>query len=200
MKLVLFILSDTAAPHTRRWARWFARRGHDVHVVSLNPNGLPGYEPATVHHIWEPTFGNALPERALKAPVVIARLRSALRRHRPHVLHAQSAGGYAWLAAFSGFKPYVVTPWGTDLLVDARKSRLNRVMTGYALRRASLVTTDGFHFVDILRELGVSADETLVHAFGVDVDHFSPGSDDGERDAVLRRSPPGVRELPRHRE
>ena len=81
----------------------------------------------------------------------------------------------------AGFRPYVVTPWGTDLLVDAARSRLNRWLTGHALRRAALVTTDGFHFVKIIRNFGVSENCILVHTFGTDIHHFCPGSDEGER-------------------
>ena len=180
----LLILSDSAAPHTRRWARWFALRAHEVHVVSFNPGGLLGYEPAIVHSVWQPRFGNALPERILKTPIILAWVRALFRKHAPDVVHAHSAGGYAWAAMLSGFRPYVVTPWGTDLLVDARRSRVNRWLTARALRRAALVTTDGFHFVDILREFGVPEERTLVHTFGVNVQHFAPGPDEIERAAL----------------
>ncbi len=177
----LLILADAAAPHTRRWARWFARRGHEVHVVSLNPDGLPNYGTATVHSIWKPVFSNALPERLLKIPLILRRLKRLFALYSPDVVHAHSAGGYAWLAMLSGRRPYVVTPWGTDLLVDIRRSRINRWLTGKALRGAERVTTDGFHFVEILREMGVNQGKVLVHMFGTDVDHFCPGSDEGER-------------------
>jgi len=177
----IFILSDTAAPHTRRWARWFARQGHEVHVVSFNPKGLPGYEPAIVHSIWEPRFGNTLLARVLKTPIILARLRGLFKRYPPDIVHAHSAGGYAWTTMASGFRPYVVTPWGTDLLVDAERSRVNRWLTGLALRRAALVTTDGFHFVEILRRCGVPEKGILVHTFGTDIHHFCPGSNEGER-------------------
>jgi L-malate glycosyltransferase len=177
----LLILSDTAAPHTRRWARWFALRGHDVHVVSFNPRKLRGYEPAVVHSVWKPVFGNRLIDRIVKAPIILARLRGLLRRRAIEVVHAHSAGGYAWTAMASGFRPYVVTPWGTDLLVHAQRSRINRWLTGLALRQASLVTTDGFHFVNILRGFGVAEGRILVHTFGTDVLHFCAGPDEGER-------------------
>jgi len=180
----IFILSDTAAPHTRRWARWFAQRGHEVHVVSFNPEGLPGYDPAVVHTIWKPRFGNTLIERGLKTPIIIARLRDLFKRYPPDIVHAHSAGGYAWTTMASGFRPYVVTPWGTDLLVDAERSRVNRWLTGLALRRAALVTTDGFHFIEILRRFGVPEKDILVHTFGTDIHHFCPGSDEGERQVL----------------
>lgn len=180
----LLILSDTAAPHTRRWARWFANRGHEVHVVSLNPNGLPGYAPASVHSVWRPRFGNSLPERIAKIPVVLSRVRRLIDRIGPDVVHAHSAGGYSWVAMLTGVRPYVVTPWGTDLLVDIEKSRVNRWLTERALRKAELVTTDGFHFVKILHDLGVDENKILVHSFGTDVNHFSPGTAADERDAL----------------
>jgi len=177
----IFILSDTAAPHTRRWARWFAQRGHEVHVVSFNPKGLPGYEPTIVHAIWGPHFGNILLERVIKTPIIIARLRALFKHFPPDIIHAHSAGGYAWTTMASGFHPYVVTPWGTDLLVDVDRSRVNRWLTGLALRRAALVTTDGFHFVEILRRFGVSEKDILVHTFRTDINHFCLGPDEGER-------------------
>jgi glycosyltransferase involved in cell wall biosynthesis len=182
--LRLFILSDTAAPHTRRWARWFARRGHEVHVVSFNPKGLSGYEPAIVHSIWEPRFENALIERVIKTPIILTRLRSLFECYLPDIVHAHTAGGYAWTTMASGFRPYVVTPWGTDLLVDVKRSCINRWLTGLALRRAALVTTDGFHFVEILRRFGVPEKGILVHTFGTDIHHFCQGPDEGERQVL----------------
>jgi L-malate glycosyltransferase len=180
----IFILSDTASPHTRRWARWFARRGHEVHVVSFNPRGLPGYEPAFVHAIWEPRCGNMLIERCFKTPIILARLRGLFKRYRPDIVHAHSAGGYAWTTMASGFRPYAVTPWGTDLLVDVERSCVNRWLTGIALRRAALVTTDGFHFIEILRRFGVPEKDIMVHTFGTDIHHFCPGPHDGERQTL----------------
>lgn len=46
------------------------------------------------------------------------------------------------------------------------------------------MTTDGFHFVNVLGSLGVLPERILVHTFGTDVNLFSPGSDDGEREAL----------------
>ena len=79
------------------------------------------------------------------------------------------------------FRSFPVTIQGTDLLVDVVSSRLNRWLTGLALRRAALVTTDGFHFIEILRRFGISEEGILVHTFGTDIHHFCPGPEEGER-------------------
>lgn len=180
----IYLLADTAAHHTRRWATWFAHRGHEVHTVSFNPNGLPGYEPAVVHSLWNSRAGTPLVNRALKIPFILARLRSLFRLYPPDIVHAHSAGGYAWATMLSGFRPYIVTPWGTDVLVDIKESRANYWLTRQALNRAALVTTDGFHFVDALHDLGVSDDHIRVQTFGTDVNFFSPGEAQGEHQTL----------------
>jgi len=178
----LYIYSDAGGvPHTRRWARWFAQRGHEVHVVSFNPKVLPDYSPATVHVVWAPKMGNNILERLVKVPVIFFRIRSLLEKYPPDIVHAHSAGGYSWMAMLCGFRPYVITPWGTDLLIDIKNSIFNRFLTQQALLNAALVTTDGVHFVDILKQLGVPESKILVHSFGTDINLFSPGVDDGER-------------------
>lgn len=186
------ILSDAAAPHTVRWARWFARRGHEVHVISLNDEVLPGYENVRVHTLWRPVLGNVLPIRILKVLIVMLRMKGLLRRIQPDVIHAHSAGGYSWMAFLSGFRPYLVTPWGTDLTVDIKRSKINAWLTGVALRGAAMVTTDGLHFVEIIKGLGVPESKIALHFFGVDVDFFCPGADDGERRALALSGEPVV--------
>lgn len=177
----LGILADTAAPHTLRWARWFARHGHEVHVISFNPSEQYNYEPAIVHTIWKPYLGNMFVERVFKLPIILARIHGIFRQYPPDIIHAHSAGGYAWVSMMSGFRPYVVTPWGTDLLVDIEHSCFNRWLTGLALRNAALVTTDGFHFIEILGRFGIHKEEIFLHTFGTDINLFSPRPDDSER-------------------
>lgn len=151
-------------------------QGHRVHVASFNPATLPEYEPASVHYLWEKISSSGYINRVFKALIILWRLRRLLRRVNADIVHSHSAGGYAWAALLSGFRPYVVTPWGTDLLVDIRNSKINRFLTAATLRRASFVSTDGVHFIDILRELGVKREKIVLHAFGTNVDRFSPGS------------------------
>src|SRR5206468_7845381 len=69
-----------------------------------------------------------------------ADLRRALAEIRPDVLHAHYARRPAWHAWLSGQRPYVVTVWGSDVLVTERMTPLGRVATRLALRSATVVT------------------------------------------------------------
>jgi glycosyltransferase involved in cell wall biosynthesis len=171
--LKLLILSDTAAPHTRRWANWFHQNGHEVTVVSLNPHNCDGYSGPAIVHIWKATTQNNSLIRAIKLIVVHVRLMRIIRRNRPDIIHAHSTVPYSWIAYLTR-RPYIVTPWGTDLLVDAENSRINRRITIHVLKKARLVTTDGLHFIPILEQMGIPRSRILKHMFGTDTQGFSP--------------------------
>lgn len=174
----LVILSDALAPHTRRWARWFALQGHQVDVISFNAEALEGYAPVRVHKLNQ-RAGGGHARRAVKMLTTQLKLRRLLRELRPDVVHAHSVGGYAWAARAARFTPLVLTPWGTDLLDDIRNSRANKWFTTDALRHAQLVTTDGFHFVSLLEDLGVESDKIEVLIFGTDLQKFQRRTDPG---------------------
>lgn len=173
----LLVLGDALAPHTRRWAKWFADRGHEVHVATFNSEVLPGYEPAAVHVLWD-SASEGRKGRLRRMAIVQRRLGRLAKELKPDVVHAHSVGGYAWAANWLRFQPMVLSPWGTDILVDIRESRMNRVLTQSALRRSPLVLTDGWHFVDLLADLGVDRRNIQVLAFGTDTKRFSPSDDD----------------------
>lgn len=177
----IILLADAAAPHTRRWAKWFAHKGHEVHVITFNSNSLIDYDPVTLHLVWKSKVGNFLFFRVFKMISILVKIRKILKKFPPDLIHAHSAGGYAWAAKLIGFKPYVVTPWGTDLMIDINNSKINYWLTSKSLLAADLVTTDGFHFLPILESLGVKRKRIYLHTFGTNVNHFCPSSDQSER-------------------
>ncbi len=177
----LIILADAAAPHTRRWAKWFALKGHEVHVISFNCESLPNYGPVTTHKVWEYKNNSFTFLRILKFIIILFRIKKIINLFPPDIIHAHSAGGYAWAAALIRRKPFVITPWGTDLLVDINNSKLNYWLTSKSLTSSDLVTTDGYHFVEILTSLGVKKEKIYVHPFGTNLKHFYPIKDFTER-------------------
>lgn len=176
----LCFLADARAEHARRWAKYFALKGHQVDLITLNPNILNGYEPVRIHFVRKPKFGSDFFSRIRNLPTVLAKTKQIIRNIHPDVVHAHSAGGYAWLAMLTGFHPYVVTPWGTDVLTDAKKSKLNGFVTTLALRRANLITTDGYHVKKEMIRLGIPEDKIQIVMFGTDLRRFAPGDKDVE--------------------
>jgi L-malate glycosyltransferase len=119
------------AVHTQRWARFFADRGHEVHVVTCGDGDRSvGY---AVHDLGRPRGGKA--GYLLKLP----RARRVVRSLEPDLVHAHYATSYGLLGAAAGRRPFVVTAHGDDLLISPRNPVM-RLLVRRVLLRADLVT------------------------------------------------------------
>lgn len=186
-------LADAAAVHIQRWAAFFAGRGHEVHILTLNPNALDGYQQMVLHFVRTRPKRAATPfSRLFNFIPFLARIRKILRGVHPDVLHAHSAGGYAWLGMLSGFHPFVITPWGSDVLLDAQSSRLERFFTRVALQSSDLITCDGKNTIEAMVQLGISLQKIRFLTFGVDVEKFKP---DPERRGTTQKTVISTRTL-----
>lgn len=172
MKLCFF--SDARAEHTRRWTRYFALRGHSTHLITWNTTHLEGYSPVELHVLGKPFKGASIIPRLLNLVSLYHSAQRLIQHIQPDVIHAHSMGSYSWLAWALGRHPYVVSPWGTDILVDAVRSRANRGLTSLAARGADLILCDGRHIQDHLIEMRIAGDKIKIVPFGTDVTVFSP--------------------------
>lgn len=160
---------DALAEHTRRWAKFFAERGHSVELITWNQQHLPDYEPVRLHVIDKPLRGNGIVARVANLPILLSRIKRLLREINPDIVHVHSVTSYAWLIMLSGFRPYVLTPWGTDINIDIDNSLVTRTFSGLSLKRASLVICDAQFVKAKLIQWGLNADNVEVVMFGVDL-------------------------------
>ena len=175
--MTLCFLGDAITHHMRRWTKFFALRGHDVHVITFNPKTLPNYEPVKLHVIPKLVPGRSLFSRILNLLPLVFRVKKILKSTAADLLHCHDAGGYSWTAMFSGFHPVIVSAQGNDILINPNKSRLTRVLTRLGLRSADLVHCDGYGMKDEIVKLGVDEQKIRIVFFGTDVTKFRPPVD-----------------------
>jgi glycosyltransferase involved in cell wall biosynthesis len=202
--LTLAFIADPNSVHTRRWLGFFADRGHRVHLLvpstaRVGP-GLDSRIPVHVYRAWPRTH-----IRGLGSLLTSLSLRRLLHRIRPDVLHAHYLSWFGWAAWLSGFQPYVITVWGSDVFVAPRDSALARRWGRRTLSRAALVTAVSQDLARGAIELGARPERVKLVQFGVDPEQFSPAPPpqslrtefglEGRR-AVL--SPRGLRPMYRH--
>jgi glycosyltransferase involved in cell wall biosynthesis len=200
-------LAFTANPnsiHTRRWIGFFAERGHRVHlVIPQTVQVEDGLDPRIEVHVyaaWPRTH-----VRGLGSLMTSLALRRIMRRIRPDVLHAHYLSGYGWSAWLSGFRPYVVTVWGSDVFSEPRTSAIYRRWARRTLTRASLVTAVSRDLANGAIELGARPERVRIVQFGVDPELFRPApASDALRDSLGLKgrrvvlSPRGLSPLYRH--
>jgi L-malate glycosyltransferase len=153
--------------HTERWIRWFAERGHECHLLTVQPGALEG---VTVHDIT--TAGPGKPWRYWRS---LRRVRRILSDLRPDLLNTHFLTGYGYWGDWSGFHPNVLTVWGDDVYVTPFENRLKRWLARRALISCDALTGDS---VDILRvacrDLGADPARAYRVLWGVDHEIFRP--------------------------
>jgi glycosyltransferase involved in cell wall biosynthesis len=152
--------------HTERWIRWFAERGDECHLLTVQPGPIDGVR---VHDIR--AGGGPKPWRYWRSLAVVRHL---LDEIGPDLLNTHFLTGYGYWGDFSAFRPNVLTVWGDDVYVTPHENVLKNWLARRALRHADFVTGDS---ADILREctrLGAAADRCYEVLWGVDFEAFRP--------------------------
>ena len=167
----LCYIANPNSTHTRRWITWMMRRGHTVLLIADTPLSEP----------WPDITIIDLPAK-INVPVIRYFfwefwIRNILRRWKPDVLHGHRVSSAGWLGAFSGFHPFVVTPWGSDLYLHPDRSLAARWLAKVVLKTADLVTADSADLCQKAITFGAQEDATHVIQWGVDMALFNPSKD-----------------------
>jgi glycosyltransferase involved in cell wall biosynthesis len=162
--------------HTERWLRYFVERGHEVHLLTVQPAPIEGVR---VHDI-----RTGIPLKPLHYAVALRRVRRILAEIRPDVLHTHFLTGYGYWGAFSGFHPFIMTVWGDDVYLTPHQSLLKGWLARAVLRRADLVTGDSGDILNHAVAMGADPSTCHVVQWGVDLTSFRPDVDSDVRDRL----------------
>jgi glycosyltransferase involved in cell wall biosynthesis len=159
--------------HTERWIRWFAERGHDCHLLTVQPGPCPG---VTVHDI---RAGRG--PKPLRYALSLVKVRRLLAALRPELLNTHFLTGYGYWGHFSGFHPNVLTVWGDDVYVTPFESPLKNWLARRALRSCDALTGDSADILERAAGLGAPSKRAFRILWGVDFARFRPARADAYR-------------------
>jgi len=119
------------------------------------------------------------PHYVLRWPALLE-VALVLRRVRPDVIHAHYVGTFGIIAGLycklTGFRPLVVSAWGSHGLTHARGVR--RRLSKLAFDMAERVHIDGENMLEVLDAYGVAREKVALVHYGTDVVVFSPAASD----------------------
>ncbi|MCU0652670.1 MAG: glycosyltransferase family 4 protein [Candidatus Pacebacteria bacterium] len=170
MKLCFLAGADSI--HSYRWIKYFADKGHQVSWLTLTPNRFGSISNTEIK-----IFRNFAVKEA-NAALNVAPVKAAINRIAPDVFHAHYAGINGIIGALSGFHPFVLTAWGSDILITAQLAAFRPVIKA-VLERADVITCDAEMVKKELINLGVPSQKIKIIYFGVDTEKFTPGPKDG---------------------
>lgn len=165
-------LANAAAIHTVKWINYFAEHEWKVDLITWHPpasnSGI--HSDVEIHRIYFPPHYIA----RYGALLEITRL---VKNIQPDIIHAHYISHFGILAGLysclSGFKPIVLTAWGSDILIDTKGFK--KQLVKYTLKRADLITCDAEHVIKKMVNLGADPRKITFNNFGTDTQKFKPG-------------------------
>lgn len=164
-------IGDGGSIHTQRWITHFAGLGHDVHLITNRDVKL---DRVTVHYIGGKGTIHYI-KRVLKS-------RRLIKDIKPDIVHAHFVTDSGFIGAMSGFHPFVVSPWGSDIVRQPEESAVFRFMVKYALRKADVIQCGDENGAARVKSLIGWDDTVRIVGWGIDTDMFQPAGSrkDGE--------------------
>lgn len=160
--------------HTTRWVSYFANNGHEVHLITTSKLFGEGIANVKIHLIKRYGSYLRIVNYPLNSASSIIQFRKLIKEISPDILHGHSITEATWLGAVSRFHPFVVTTWGSDILVAPKQSKVSKWIVKYVLKRADLVTCDGEHEKESLVKLDADSRRIELVGFGTNTQKFRP--------------------------
>lgn len=191
-------LAGPRSLHTYKWVRFFAERGHEVHLIHDSTEVPYQFDKVALHYLKPPeTIGglNVLffALRVLYRAIALLGFKTKrtvyvvfrdfvfgiqcflkVKQIKPAILHSHYVSHFGFWAALTQFRPHLVTAWGSDIVRDPKTSKWPNWKVRYTLKKADLITCDAEHMAEAMIHLGAERRKTKQIRFGVDVDLFSP--------------------------
>jgi len=173
-------LAGGCSVHTQKWVRFFAERGHDVYLATFGERSqIEGVKVRKLRYFSKVAY-----------PFRILAVRKAVKEINPDILHAHYVSHNGVYGALTGFKPFVVTAWGDDVLIEPKKSMVKRYLVKYVLRKADLITTNSNSALRTILSFGVDEEKVKLVVHGVDLRLFHPieNNEDLKEELCVKRN------------
>jgi len=172
MKILL--LSDTHSEHTEKWAISLADRGFEIGLFSFNKANYEWYNHKNITVFFEPEKKINAESNLTKLAYLkyVGILKKIIKHFKPDVLHAHYATSYGLVGALSGFHPFVISSWGTDVMKFPQKNFIAKSILKYNFKSADLLCATSNTIKEFIHK--VTDKEVSVIPFGVNVNEFIP--------------------------
>jgi L-malate glycosyltransferase len=167
MKKVL-ILGDANSSHILKWVVGIIAKGYTVRIFSLTPysDGILKEKGIDVRS------SSYAGKNKLLYPLAMDELWQLIKEYKPDIVHAHYASSYGLLGALSGFHPFVLSVWGSDVFDFPKMSPVHKWIFKFNIKRADKICSTS----EIMREeIRKYTDKDIsVIPFGVDLNVFKP--------------------------
>jgi glycosyltransferase involved in cell wall biosynthesis len=105
-------------------------------------------------------------------------LKKYLAKIEPDILHAHQIPAAGWMGAVANYHPFVISGWGSDILVEPHKSLFRRLLVKFVLRRTDYLTVPSQIMHKEALKFGYPQQRLSLIPWGVETDVFYAKPDD----------------------
>lgn len=154
--------------HTVRWVNGLIERGHDIHLITMHPEG--NNKISKYVSIYELKIKNSLGYY-----MNVFELKGLLRKIKPQLLHVHYASGYGTLSRLADFTPSLLSVWGSDVYLFPNKSIANKLILKKNFRQSTYLASTSIDMSkEINKYLHSYGKDIFITPFGVDTNFFYP--------------------------
>lgn len=174
-------VSNNFEIHDYRFLVKLVENNYDVHAVSFRKNKIPNeyfvdkvkyykyYEIQTfltkrykgLNPFW---YYNAL--KFLKKIIVDV---------KPDILHGGYTSISGFISALSDFHPFLLMPWGSDILINKKISFAKRLLISYSVKSSDLITCDAETVrKKLVNDFSYKNENIITIPWGIDLTIFNP--------------------------
>lgn len=175
---ICYLATWTAS--TEKMAKYFAKRGNEVHFITFD-DPLYDYDPEeVVVHDLRKSSRSPIHRKLLNSILYrTIRVRQEINKIQPEIIHAHYVTEYGIIGLLLRRHPIVLSVWGSDVLIDLNGRMAPLILR--ALRVADHVHCDGRNTYQVVIDRGVRPAKASLIYFGVDTEMFRPNLHDEGR-------------------
>ena len=176
----ILYLANAKSVHTKKWVDYFVKNGFKVYVISLTDAALPGAK------VFSLGYKNIKKEGDFEKILYfteIRKIKRLIKKISPDILHAHYATGYGISGALSGFHPYIISVWGSDIFEFPKKSFFHKKLIGFNLKKADYICSTSHVMAKETKKY--TNKNILITPFGVDCEKFKPASKLKPKDKII---------------
>lgn len=169
----ILILSDCNNPHTIKLVKSFSKK-NNIEVFLYGLERLKVNDYLTLKNFNVKTLDIKVKKSGtiskIKYLQAIFDIKKIIKEFRPDIVHAHYASSYGLLGVLSGFHPFVISVWGSDIYIFPKKTFIHKIILKYNLKKADKILSTSFAMA---KETSKYTNKNIdVIPFGVDLDVF----------------------------
>ena len=171
MKILIF--ADASNPHTEKWLRFYYDRKIDVEIATLIESGFPNIPVHLLRSVsYQKRKNNREYNRLKVFWEVYPQLKGIVNKVQPDIVHAHYASSFGLYASITGFHPFILSVWGSDITDFPNRSLFNRFLIRHILSKADFICSSSEYLSEATKKY-TSREPYLIY-FGVDTKQFKP--------------------------